>query len=133
MNATSEGPKSKVYDIAANVTFEDLTDHIEFLWQDLHREGSSTYKRAVASGIEISALPVSMDEVFDFRKSAAGLDHSVVDFVVMLAGTEAAKVAGRGVIKATTQLWDHVFLPLIRSKWGDESLKEKGHAGDDKK
>jgi predicted NAD-dependent protein-ADP-ribosyltransferase YbiA (DUF1768 family) len=133
MNETTEGSDSRLYSMSANVSFEDIANYLDELWADLHRKGSPTYARAIASGIETAALPTNIEEYIDFKKSAAGLDHSVVDFVVMLAGTEAAKVVGRGVIKVSSQLWDLVLLPLIRRKWGDEALKEKAHETGEKK
>jgi hypothetical protein len=84
----------------------------------LKKGTGAAYDRALTEDVDLSALPDSLGDMVALKKSSAGVDPSLVDLVVYLAGTEMAKMVAK-------DLWKKVLLPYLAAKFGTDAVKQK--------
>lgn len=98
----------------SKLSIGDVQAAAKTAWVDLHTQGSAARARAEANGIDVDALPESLDEVIRIRSAGAGFGS--LDLVL-------GALAPIG-----WDLWKHVLLPHIRERWGDNAIKAKNAA-----
>ena len=100
-----------------SITLPKLNAEIAALWSALLTPESQVRKNAEAIGIPCDSLPREHGDIIAVDRSAAGLEMSLIEFIVTLTGTSAAQRVGR-------DLWVYVILPWLRQKYGDKALRE---------
>lgn len=85
-------------------------------WADVRVPGSISNARATEAGVNIEALPQSLNAMLKIHPSGAPLID--VDFVVTAIGSGAAAKIGM-------DMWKYVLLPHIREKFGDKAIAVK--------
>lgn len=100
------------------VAVNNIQTVLDKAFQGIKQQSGEAYDRAVAENIDLTVLPASLKEVMALNKTGAGIDPSLGELLVWLAGSEAVRAVGR-------DLWKKVFLPYLIAKFGNDAIKPK--------
>lgn len=99
---------------AQNLTRADLERELDTLWNELRADGA-TRDAALARGINVDDVPDRRDAI-SVTTDAAGFTPVETAIIVAFAPV-AAKVA--------RDIWEHIILPRIRQRYGQNALEKK--------
>jgi len=115
---------SYVIETGSQASFNALARDIYQAWSDILTPGTELHREAEAAKIDLSAYAGGDQRGIAVSKSAAGLDHSVVELVIAFLGSEAARAIGAGTKVVARDIWKTILLPLLQRKYGAKVLTE---------
>ncbi|SDH78208.1 hypothetical protein SAMN04487926_10811 [Paraburkholderia steynii] len=117
-------------DTSSDVSFSVIAAEIYRAWDDAHTTGTELNRIAIANQCDLNTDPSESERGIAVTKTAAGLDHTVVEVAVAILGSKAASVVGEGIRVGTRDLWTTVILPYLQNKYGTNVLKKKARKAD---
>jgi hypothetical protein len=96
-----------------HISLREIQKAVDEAWETLAEPGSAIRQTAQQHGIDTASLPATRKEALALKKSEAGLHQEVVD-LLLVATSHAAR-----------DVWHHVLLPWLRSRFGDDAIKER--------
>ncbi|MEC5161981.1 hypothetical protein ACFDR9_001234 [Janthinobacterium sp. CG_23.3] len=102
----------------AQVPFSAIQLELEQAYSSLKEPASDAAQRAVEAGIDTAALPGTFGQVLSVKKSAAGVDSSLVELIIAVSGSGLAATVA-------TDLWKKVLLPILVAKFGVDAIVAK--------
>jgi hypothetical protein len=104
-----------VYEIAdkAAVSVEDIQQAVADAWSEMRQPGTDAYEDAKRAGIDVAALPASVDDVVEVRPHGAGVGAVEVAIIGFL---------GKVAYDVWKDVWTHILLPKVKKRFGEKAL-----------
>jgi hypothetical protein len=125
MNSPADEAISYIIETGPDVSFNVIAREIYQLWDEVHEAGTALNLDAVSKQCNFAGPESTGERGILVSKSAAGLDHSVIELVVTFMGGKFATTLGEGAKAASRDLWKKVILPYLQNKYGTNVLKEQ--------
>lgn len=107
--------------LRSDLSTMQLNQELDRIWAEIQDEDAIAHSMMQQASISLVALPSTRTSVISVNKDGAGTD--AVDLLVQFLGSASAGKVG-------WDLWNHVFLPLLRRKWGDNAIAGRRSRGD---